>query len=164
MHARQGEVIAKVVKRHLTPFFFYVLGTLLLAAPIFFVIYLVDRATGAEWVLTLYAVAAFLTGSALAIISIDYLLDKLVITNMRVVLIDWRSLVMREENEVELLEIQDIKTHAKGILTGISIFDYGTCAIETAASKTSIIFTHCPNPEGVKHFILSQIAPGEGNK
>ena len=81
----------------------------------------------------------------------------MIITNKRVVWIDWKTIFRREEHEAELIDIQDIETKEHGILSQLKIFDYGYFEIETAASKVCIRFNDCPDPETVKHFILSQM-------
>lgn len=89
-----------------------------------------------------------------------YYFDRLVITNRRIVHVDWKSAVKREEYEAEITDIQDITTEEAGIFAFLSIFDYGTFKLETASTKTSIIFTEAPDPEGIKHFIYHmQIKP-----
>lgn len=124
-------------------------------------ILLIDE-TGASWFLILLAVISFFLGIVIAIVSLEYLLDKLVITNKRVIWIDWHSLFKREEHEAELFDIQDIQTRETGILSKLRIFDYGLVEVETASSKTCIIFIDCPDPEGTKNFILSQLEKQKG--
>ncbi len=37
------------------------------------------------------------------------------------------------------------------------MFDYGVLRLETASSKTTIIFTEAPDPEGIKRFVSDAI-------
>ena len=82
-----------------------------------------------------------------------YYLDRLVITNCRIVYTDWRTPFKIEEHEAELSDIQDITTEESGILSFIPIFDFGTFTLETASSEVAIIFKEAPDPENIKHFI-----------
>lgn len=157
MHLRDGENILIKVKRHPTPYIVRVLGILLLAMPIYFIIYGVGTIISMDVMLILMAILSFLVGIIITIFSLNYFLDTLLISNKRIVLVNWKSIFQREENEVELVDIQDINTLEKGILSGLRILDYGSISIETAASKTSITFTNCPDPEKTKHFILVRI-------
>ena len=116
---------------------------------------MIGRETNSQWALIIFAVVSFFIGVIIALISFDYILDKLIITNYRIIWVDWQSIFKREEHEAELIDIQDIETLEKGILSKVKFFDYGLLGIETAASKSCIIFKDCPNPEEVKTFILS---------
>jgi hypothetical protein len=103
--------------------------------------------------LLLYLCIAIIFAFLIAYDSIIYFLDRIVISNKRVVHINWKSLFQREETEADLSEIQDIKTTEFGVLSSFRLFDYGTFRVETASSKVSIIFNNANDPEGIKHFI-----------
>ena len=139
MRLRHGEEVLKTIKRHPTPFIFKMLKIGLVALPLYFILYLIGRETEGEIGLILFAVLSFALGIIIVLIVFDYVLDRLIITNKRVVWINWKSLIRREEHEAELLDIQDIETREKGILSKLKMFDYGFFEIETAASKTCIL-------------------------
>jgi hypothetical protein len=82
-----------------------------------------------------------------------YFFDRIVVTNKRIVHVDWISLFKRVESEADLKDIQDIKTSEFGIFSAIPLFDYGSFEVETASSKVSIIFKNATDPEGIKHFV-----------
>lgn len=86
-------------------------------------------------------------------IALIYWLDKLVITNLRVVHIDWKYLTVRDEIEAMLDDIQDISTAEKGILSYFRVFDYGDIQIATASSRVVLKFGWAPDPEGIRRFI-----------
>lgn len=163
MHLRQGEIILKTFRRHPTPYIFKLIGIGILAAPLYFTLYIIWVQTdSAEWGLIGFAVISFFLGLIIAILSLDYLLDKLIITNKRMVMIDWRSIFNRLEHDAELLDIQDIDIREKGILAKFKMFNYGYIEIETAASKVCLQYDDCPNPEYVKHFVIAQIEKLQG--
>ena len=83
--------------------------------------------------------------------------DRLLITNKRTIWINSKSKFKKEEHEVEFIDIQDIETREKGLLSKLKIFNYGFFEIETASSKTCVTFQDCPDPDGVKHFILGEM-------
>lgn len=159
MRNRPGEVVVKVLKRHMTPYVFALVKIAIVAIPVYVVIFLIgqesDVTTGA--ILWMFGIASCFLLVILAVISVDYLMDRLIITNKRVVWINWKSIWHREEHEAEYVDIQDIETREKGILSKLKIFDYGLLEIETASTKTCITFQDCPNPEGLKHFMLNQM-------
>ncbi|MBI2638660.1 hypothetical protein HYW83_03660 [Candidatus Peregrinibacteria bacterium] len=162
MHLRHGEEILRTHKRHRTPFILQFVKLLIVSAILYGLMFFIGKAVEGDWIFWGYAVVSFFLGIAITLVAFDYLLDRLVITNKRVVWINWKSPVKREEHEAELLDIQDIKTHEKGILSKLRLFDYGLLEIETAGSKTCIIFTECPDPENVKTFILNQMEKQRG--
>lgn len=156
MHIRQGEVILKVVKRHLTPYVIRVFSISLISIPIFAILYLIGTIIDGEWIYYSYALTAFLTGVIVAVFSLDYLLDKLVITSKRVIWVNWKTIFSKFESEAELHDIQDIDTKDKGVLSRISFLNYGLLEIQTAAA-ICVIFKDCPNPNLIKHYLLEQI-------
>lgn len=162
MHLRHGETILRTIKRHSTPYLLKILKIILVVIPLYIAIFLIGRETSGELLVWLLGIFSFFTGIIIGLISIDFLFDKVIITTKRVIWINWKSMFKKEEHEAELLDIQDIKTREKGVLSKLRIFDYGFLEIETASSKTCIVFTDCPNPDGIKHFILSQMEKSRG--
>ena len=61
------------------------------------------------------------------------------------------------KKEALLYDIQDIHTQEKGVLSALYLFDYGVIRLETASSKTTIVFTEAPDPEGIKTFLSDHI-------
>lgn len=157
MQLRHGEVIIHSLRRHRTPYVLKLLNVAIVSLPIFAGLIYVSDKIGIGLFFYLLAVLSFFVGIIVGIISMDFLLDKLVITNKRVVWVNWKSLFKREEHEAEHIDIQDIETLEKGILSSFKIFDYGVLTIETAASKTCIVFKDCPDPEHAKNLIEAQV-------
>lgn len=90
-------------------------------------------------------------------LALIYWLDKLIITNKRAIHVDWILLSKRTEGEALLYDIQDIHTQEKGLFSALYLFDYGVIRLETASSKTTIIFIQAPDPEGIKTFMTGHI-------
>lgn len=160
MRLREGEMILRTVKRHSTPYIVKILKIVLVALPFYIVIFLISSEI--PLVTGFFLVLSFFLGIIVTLISLDFLLDKLIITNKRVIWVNWKSPFKKEEHEAELLDIQDIETREKGILSKLPIFNYGFLEIETASSKTCICFIDCPHPDQVKHFILSRMEKQRG--
>lgn len=156
MHLRHEESVIRVIRRHRTPYLLRMLGIFILCFPIYFLLSLLYSIIGLAWLIGVYAVLSFFVGIIIGIISLDYLLDKLILTSRRLISVNWKSLFYREEHETELLDIQDVATKERGILSKFPWFNFGTLIIETAASKTAITFPDCPNPEEIEHFIVVQ--------
>ncbi|MEK7529032.1 MAG: PH domain-containing protein [Patescibacteria group bacterium] len=154
MHLRESENIVRTIRRHLLPFFIDVFKILL--AGTFFIVLIVwfGRSVSADFVIIALIVVAGICGFAFTHLFITYRLDRLVITNQRMVWVNWSSFFRKEEHELEFRDIQDIHTREKGILSYFRIFDYGLFQVETAASSVTINFEDAPDPEGIKQFIF----------
>jgi len=82
-----------------------------------------------------------------------YWLDRLIVTNHRVVYIDWKYLTIRNEYGADLGDIQDIITKEKGFLAHFRMFDYGEFRLETASNRAIIVFVDAPDPESLRQFV-----------
>lgn len=76
-----------------------------------------------------------------------------IVTNERLVDIDFLYLLYKRFSEAELSKIQDISFTSGGILA--AIFDYGNVNIETAGEQPNLIFEKIPHPEKVVETIRS---------
>ncbi len=153
MHLKQEEAIIKTYRHHPLPFVFRALQIMIVSLPFFlFATFFKGVLTPEQMLLAYFSIGTVF----FLIIAYDWLIffaDKLVITNERIVHIDWRNLFSRKENEVEIENIRDIGTEEKGILSSFKLLDYGLLKIETDAPEVSIQFTDANNPEGIKDFI-----------
>ncbi len=150
MKLKENEEVIKTLHHHYTAIFFREFKVALLSVPFYFVVGLFNSVWQIFWLY--FAVTVFF----LSIVLYDgilYWLDRLVITNMRILYIDWKNPFSRSEHEAELMDIQDIETTESGILSILPIFDYGDFTMETASAHTIIKFNEAPDPEGIKHFI-----------
>lgn len=74
-----------------------------------------------------------------------------IITNQRVIDIDFYSLIYKEVSSANLNKIEDITIKAGGFFS--SLFNYGNVFIQTAGTKINIEFYKVPNPERVKELV-----------
>lgn len=84
-----------------------------------------------------------------------YYLDTLVITNQRIVHLDWISPFRYNEIQAMLDDIQNIESEENGFLSKLPIFDFGLFLVETASTKTIIKFDDAPDPEAIKYFLIN---------
>ena len=88
-----------------------------------------------------------------------------ILTDKRVVDIDFFGLFHRKVSQCTLGSIQDITYTKAGILH--NFLDYGDLHLQTAATETHFDFIAIPDPEGSQHLILDIISKhrrGERNK
>jgi hypothetical protein len=96
-------------------------------------------------------------------VTLVFWLDRLIVTNKRLIFIDWRYLSIKSEYETELKDVQDITSIERGVFAILPIFDYGTIEIKTSSNQTTIIFKEAPNPNGIKKFIQSLLIHPHNN-
>lgn len=70
-----------------------------------------------------------------------------IVTNERVVDIDFVNLLYKEFSEARLAKIQDLSFNAKGIFA--AIFNYGSVHIQTAGEMPNFVFEKVSNPEQI---------------
>ena len=153
MHLKKNEVIVKVFYHHPFPFVVKVLKILVTSFPFFLFAFFFRTVLSFEYQIVVYFVISFVFGLFIFNAWLLFFLDKLVVTNSRILHIDWKNIFSRQEKEVELKDIQDIETREKGFLSSLKIFDFGLFRVETASSKAPIVFEDAFDPEGIKHFI-----------
>ncbi len=121
--------------------------------PLFMVLFVLKYLFSGMWYFIIYVLLIIIFALVVSYMSLMYWLDRLVVTNLRIVHVDWKHLTSRNESEAMLSDIQDIQTEEKGFLSYFKFFDYGTIRMDTASSYTTIEFKNAPDPEGIRRFI-----------
>ncbi len=153
MHLSPDERILKVYHHHYFPYAILLAKTIGASIPFYFVLFLFADAIDGNALLLLNAAIVLLFLLVVAYITFVYWMDRLIITNKRVVYIDWKFITIRTESEAKLNDIQDVRTVERGVLSSIPFLDYGIVTIRTASDKTLIEFPEAPNPEAIRHVI-----------
>lgn len=86
---------------------------------------------------------------------LNWIFNVDIVTNKRVVDIDFPAFLCREINIASLSSIEDTTSKTTGFLS--SIFDYGDVYIQTAASEQDVEFIGVPKPSDVIYTINSLI-------
>lgn len=84
----------------------------------------------------------------------NYYLDVLIVTTKRIVDIEQIGLFARDQAELRIENIQDIKVEIVGVLA--SLLRFGNIHIQTAGVSKEFIIKHIHNPHGVKDAIMKQ--------
>jgi hypothetical protein len=150
-----GEQVIRVFHHHY--YFFIVRGLKLWSAsiPFFFLAFLITYSLSFNIQFYAYLSIVVLFGLVHLYDHMIYYLDSLVITNKRIVHLDWVNLFKYLENQATLDEIQNISTEENGFLSRLNLFDFGMFVLETSSTKTIITFPEAPDPEGIKYFIYN---------
>jgi hypothetical protein len=83
----------------------------------------------------------------------NYYLDVWVITNMRLVDIEQKSLFNRKSSTLELDAIEDITIHLNGFFE--NIINYGTLSVQTAGHIQEFLINDIAGPEEAKQVIYN---------
>lgn len=153
MQLREGEHILKVFHHHPTPFGLQMVMIIGLTIPFFVLLFVLQELFSNQVFVIINIVLLLLFAIIVAYSSLIYWLDKLVITNKRVVHINWRYITERTESDVLLSEIADIQTKEKGVLAYFKFLDYGTLIVATSSAYIALEFFKAPDPEGIRKFI-----------
>ena len=153
MDLREGERILKVYHHHPTPFIFDLLKLIAATFPFFLLLFLFQGALPTKWYIIAHLILFACFALVVTYIALIFWLDKLIITNKRIVFIDWKLLTVRDEAEALLGDIQDVQTEEKGVLANLWLFDYGLLRLDTASSYITIQFPDAPDPEAIRRFI-----------
>lgn len=83
-----------------------------------------------------------------------------ILTNERVVDIDFKGLLHKETSYAKLNQIQDVSPKTIGFFS--TFFNFGNVFIQTAAERPEFEFHHVPRPNDVARAILEQVRKEEG--
>ena len=78
---------------------------------------------------------------------LSWYFDVFIITDKRVIDIDFNNLLDKKFSEAKLSMIQDVTSRVSGL--GQTMFNYGTIHIQTAAEISYITFDKVPHPEKI---------------
>lgn len=73
------------------------------------------------------------------------------ITNERIVDVDFHSIIYKEVTETQLTKVEDVTAKSGGFFA--SIFDYGNVFVQTAGTEVNIEFIKIPRPSEVTKII-----------
>jgi len=154
MELREGEKILKIYHHHPTPFLWMLIKVAVSFAPFYLFIYLFHDSMSDKGAFIANLIFFVILALVVLYLVFIYWLDRLIVTNQRIVFKDYKFLTVSEESQTFIRDIQDIITREKGILAYFRAFDYGIVRMETAASKSTVIFDNAPNPEGIRQYIF----------
>lgn len=83
-----------------------------------------------------------------------------IVTSDRLVDVNFTNLIYKEITEVDLQQIQDVKSTVGSVIR--TLFRFGNVSIQTAAENQGIIFEGVPNPDYIVKVIRELREAGEG--
>ncbi len=155
MKLQHDEKIVKVYHHH---YFFYIwraLKFIAMSLPFFLIAYVFTYSFGNSVKITVNLVIGALFLALYAYDLTMYYLDTLIVTNQRVVHLDWVNPLKYVETQAMLNDIQNIECSENGFLSRWNFLDFGLFLVETASTRTVISFPEAPDPEGIKFFLTN---------
>lgn len=153
MHLEPNEVILKIFYHHYFPFAIRLAKIIAASLPFYFLLFFFANNLSRSVILTIHVVIVVVFTLAVSYATIVYWLDRLIVTNKRVIFVDWKYLTVKAEFDAKIADIQDIRTLERGILAKIPFLDYGMIEIKTASNRTVIEFPEAPDPEAIRKYI-----------
>lgn len=138
----------------LTPFFLFLAAPLVLGLP-------VSSATVQQFFIIFSIVWELIAFGYIFEQFLNYYFSVYIVTNLRVVDIDFINLLSKVVSDAQLDDIEDITYNQNGILR--SIFNYGDIIIQTAGAKQEFDFYAVPRPDDVAQ-IISELQPRGDNE
>jgi len=146
---KEGEEVIRVVRKHWASFIWPVVKTfLVLVIPFLLSAFLFSNYIG---VIIFFVWVSIGLGYGLYQ-WICWYFDHFIITNMRIVNIDQKTLFARSVSESGLANIQDVTYEINGFLA--SLFNYGTVKVMTASNNDSLKMLAIENPKKVQEIIM----------
>lgn len=93
---------------------------------------------------------------------LSWFFNVYIITDERVIDVDFHSVIYHNISSAKIENIQDITTNTTGPLA--AIFNYGTILIQTAGEKNEFEFDHVPQPSKVTKLLNELILEEEREK
>lgn len=88
-----------------------------------------------------------------------YYMDIWVVTNRRIIDIDYQRLFDRNIAILRLDRVQDITTHVQGVIG--TLLRYGSVIVQTAGSEKEFVIDQIANPEALRD-VISKVAGESG--
>lgn len=154
----EGEELILKVHRHWIFIALRVFGLMLLVVAPFGLVWLVERVgfvtfTGGSTaaLITLWALWVLVCWATFWQFWTTYYMDIWVVTNRRIIDIDYHRLFDRTISEVRLNQVQDITTRVQGIFG--TVLKYGAVIVQTASAEKEFVIDQIANPDHLRNEI-----------
>tara|TARA_Y100001970_G_C14231477_1_gene858902 strand:- start:1282 stop:1614 length:333 start_codon:yes stop_codon:yes gene_type:complete len=101
----------------------------------------------------IYSVAFVIFVLVFLNMTLIYWFDKLIITNQRLIFVNWISITNVHEREINLKDVQDIASFERGLIRFIPFLSFGKIVIKSSAYKFDITFEEIGKANKVRTFI-----------
>jgi len=149
---RRGEAVLLVLRKHwITNLGWVTMGIFLVFMPLIFVEFPVITLLPTGYKLVVFISWYLLLIAFLFEKFLIWFFDVGVVTDQRVIDIDFYGLIYKEVSEANLEKIQDVTLQQIGAIR--TVFDFGNVIIQTAAETNKIDFEDIPHPQRVSRLL-----------
>lgn len=152
-----GETVILFLRAHPITQLSWIIATIFfIILPLFFNLFLINLVTIHE---IIFINILWYTGTfSYAYLNlISWLFNVGIVTNQRVVDVDFHSLLYKEVSATVISKIEDVTVKTGGFIR--SIFDYGNLFIQTAGTYSNIEFPNIPHPTEASSIINNLMEP-----
>ena len=153
MLLRQNEKIIKIFRHHRWPFIFQTILTILILIPFFILLTKAEGWLMLKLLIPLKVILLLLSFGIIIYNILVYWLYKLIVTNQRIIHVDWKTLTEKEVHDIELADVQHVKIKNSGIIDNLPLLDYGIIEFQGGADSNRITFMQIPNPAQAQELI-----------
>lgn len=154
------EQVVLLLRRHpITNLSWILLSLVMLSAPLFFSWLPIYTDLPARFQLATVALWIFLTLAIILQGGLTWFFNVNIITDKRVLDVDFTTLIYREISDVQIAKIQEVTYKVAGF--GGTFFNYGDVQIQTAGAIPNFVFEDVPQPARVAQ-ILQELEGKEG--
>lgn len=156
----KNENVVLIVRTHWIVYLPYVaIALLLLSFPFLLKLVIFELETNATVMVALFFSCLSLSMSVLVYAFVKWFYNVNIITDQRVIDLDFTTLVSHTMSEARLEKIEDVTHKQLGVLG--SLFDIGTVYVQTAGSTAEIEFDNIPRPRDVQDILYDLLESKE---
>lgn len=162
----EGETILLLLRRHIVTNVWWLLVTSALAFVPIVVLFgkvlpqALDPALLPSGYLTVALLTWYLFVFGFVIVNfLDWFFNVDLITNKRLVDMDYLNLLFFKSSETNYSKIEDVSYHVSGLIQ--ATFNYGDVSFQTAGTEENFDLTQVPNPSGVHDLITDLMTTDE---
>ncbi len=139
-----NEEVILVVRAHLITQIWWMINSVFLLVSLLLICYFLSMFLNPVQSLFAYLFSFIMVGAYIWLNILTWFFNVGIITNERVIDIDFQGVIYKEITEARLDKIQDITEKAGGFFE--SFFDFGHLYIQTAGTEQNIEYDHIPHP------------------
>ena len=148
----KDENVVLIVRSHWVVYMpFLLVALIILLLPLFLVIMMSGLADNTVLFLALFTSCLTISLTIVVYSFVRWFYDVNIVTDKRVIDLDFKSVVSHSLSEARLSKIEDITHDQSGILG--SVFDIGTIYFQTAGAIAFIEFDNIPRPRDVQNIL-----------
>jgi len=149
----KGEQVVLIIRSHwivTVPYFF--LAALVLSLPFILVLLIPTFSSSIALLISLIITSLLVSLGIMVSTFVKWFYTVHIITDQRVVDLDFTSIMNHSMAEAQLEKIEDVTHKQLGVIG--SIFDVGTVYIQTAGAQNEIEFSNVPRPRDIQDILI----------